>query len=160
MQCNYNSFILIINFHGLFRNALRCRKTGACRILVPLQYNAFVLVWNRAFKALPSSIISKPLSPTFIGGGGGHVPLVLPPPPQISINSKWGLSLNHDDLAHIVKIKILWLLCVICDLSDKFWQVQIELSFVYTCVDHWRTHTACCQRLPLTYCCITVNLSI
>ena len=37
MQCN-NSFIQIINFHGLFRNALRCRKTGACRILVPLQY--------------------------------------------------------------------------------------------------------------------------
>ena len=25
MQCNYNSFIQIINFHGLFRNALRCR---------------------------------------------------------------------------------------------------------------------------------------
>ena len=25
MQCNYNSFIRIINFHGLFRNALRCR---------------------------------------------------------------------------------------------------------------------------------------
>ena len=38
IQCNYNSFIQIINFHGLFRNALRCRKTGACRILVPLQY--------------------------------------------------------------------------------------------------------------------------
>ena len=36
MQCNYNSFIQIINFHGLFRNALRCRKNGACRILVPL----------------------------------------------------------------------------------------------------------------------------
>ena len=36
MQCNYNSFIQIINFHGLFRNALRCRKSGACRILVPL----------------------------------------------------------------------------------------------------------------------------
>ena len=35
MQCNYNSFIQIINFHGLFRNALRCRKTGACWILVP-----------------------------------------------------------------------------------------------------------------------------
>ena len=31
----YNSFIQIINFHGLFRNALRCRKTGACRILLP-----------------------------------------------------------------------------------------------------------------------------
>ena len=30
MQCNYNSFIKIINLHGLFRNALRCRKTGAC----------------------------------------------------------------------------------------------------------------------------------
>ena len=29
MQCNYNSFIQIINFHGLFRNALRCQKTGA-----------------------------------------------------------------------------------------------------------------------------------
>ena len=38
MQCNYNSFIQMINFHGLFRNALRCRKTGACRILVPLRY--------------------------------------------------------------------------------------------------------------------------
>ena len=38
MQCNYNSFIQIINFHRLFRNARRCRKTGACRILVPLQY--------------------------------------------------------------------------------------------------------------------------
>ena len=38
MQCNYNSFIEIINFHGLFRNALRCRKSGACRILVPLRY--------------------------------------------------------------------------------------------------------------------------
>ena len=35
MQCNYTSFILIINFHGLFRNARRCRKTGASRILVP-----------------------------------------------------------------------------------------------------------------------------
>ena len=33
MQCNYNSFI-----QGLFRNALRCRKTGACRIMVPLRY--------------------------------------------------------------------------------------------------------------------------
>ena len=30
--CNYNSFIQIINFHGLFRNALRCRK------LVPAEY--------------------------------------------------------------------------------------------------------------------------
>ena len=38
MQCNYNSFIQIINFHGLSRNALRCRKTGACPILVPLWY--------------------------------------------------------------------------------------------------------------------------
>ena len=38
MQCNYNSFIQIINFHGLFRNAPRCRKTGSCRILVPLRY--------------------------------------------------------------------------------------------------------------------------
>ena len=38
MQCNYNSFIQIINFCELFRNALRCRKTGACRILVPLRY--------------------------------------------------------------------------------------------------------------------------
>ena len=26
MQCNYNSFMPIINFHGLFRNALRCRE--------------------------------------------------------------------------------------------------------------------------------------
>ena len=32
MQCNYNSFIQIINFHGLFRNALRCRKIGACHL--------------------------------------------------------------------------------------------------------------------------------
>ena len=31
----------MINFHGLFRNALRCRKTGACRILVPLRYHVF-----------------------------------------------------------------------------------------------------------------------
>ena len=38
MQCNYNSFIQMINFHGLFRNALRCQKIGACRILVPLWY--------------------------------------------------------------------------------------------------------------------------
>ena len=38
MQCNHNSFIKLINFHGFFRNALRCRKTGACRILVPLRY--------------------------------------------------------------------------------------------------------------------------
>ena len=38
MQCNYNSYIQIINFRGLFRNALRCRETGACRILVPLWY--------------------------------------------------------------------------------------------------------------------------
>ena len=38
MQCNYNSFIQIINFHGFFRKAPRCRKTGTCRILVPLRY--------------------------------------------------------------------------------------------------------------------------
>ena len=40
MHCNYNSFIKLINFHGFFGNALRCRKTltGACRILVPLRY--------------------------------------------------------------------------------------------------------------------------
>ena len=38
MQCNFHSFIQIINLHGIFRNALRCRKTGACRILVPLRY--------------------------------------------------------------------------------------------------------------------------
>ena len=36
MQCNYNSYIQIINFHGLFSNALRCWNTGACRILVPV----------------------------------------------------------------------------------------------------------------------------
>ena len=35
----YNSFLQLINFHGFFRNALRCQKTGACRILVPLRYN-------------------------------------------------------------------------------------------------------------------------
>ena len=40
MQCNYNSFIQIINFHGLFRNALRCQN-GACRILMPLRYVFF-----------------------------------------------------------------------------------------------------------------------
>ena len=43
MQCNYNSFIQIINFHGLFRNPLRCRKTGACWILVPLRYMPMVM---------------------------------------------------------------------------------------------------------------------
>ena len=43
MQCNYNSFIQIINFHGLFRNPLRCRKTGASRILVPLRYMPMVM---------------------------------------------------------------------------------------------------------------------
>ena len=32
MQCIYNSFIQIIHFHGLFCNALRCRK------LVPVEY--------------------------------------------------------------------------------------------------------------------------
>ena len=45
MQCNYNSFIQIINFHGLFRNAPRCRKTGACRILVPFRYLQFYSVY-------------------------------------------------------------------------------------------------------------------
>ena len=35
----HSSFIQIINFHGLFRNALRCQKTGACWILVPLRYS-------------------------------------------------------------------------------------------------------------------------
>ena len=39
MHYNYDSFIQIINFHGLFHNVRRCRKTGACRILVPLQYS-------------------------------------------------------------------------------------------------------------------------
>ena len=39
----YNSFIQIINFHGLFCNALMCRKTGACRILVPLRYFPFTV---------------------------------------------------------------------------------------------------------------------
>ena len=39
MQFNIHSFIQIINFHGLFRNALRCWKTGACQILVPLRYS-------------------------------------------------------------------------------------------------------------------------
>ena len=38
MQYNYNSFIQIINFHGLFRNCSEVPKTGACRILVPLRY--------------------------------------------------------------------------------------------------------------------------
>ena len=46
MQCNYNSFIQIINFHGRFRNALRCWKSGACRILVPLRcLGKFVSSW-------------------------------------------------------------------------------------------------------------------
>ena len=43
MQCNYNSFIQIIDFQGFFRNALRCRKTGACRILMPLRYSETAL---------------------------------------------------------------------------------------------------------------------
>ena len=46
MQCNYNSFVQIINFHGLFRNVLRCWKTGACRIMVSLdslRYQGWVL---------------------------------------------------------------------------------------------------------------------
>ena len=34
----------MINFHGLFRNDLRCRKTGACRILVPLRYTYMYIV--------------------------------------------------------------------------------------------------------------------
>ena len=45
MHCNYNSFIQIINVHGLLRNAPRCRKTGACRILVPLRY----MYWKHTF---------------------------------------------------------------------------------------------------------------
>ena len=51
MQCNYNSFIQITNFHGLFRNALRCRKTGACRILVLLRYtrSSYKLHWIEYF---------------------------------------------------------------------------------------------------------------
>ena len=44
IQCNYNSFFQIINFRGLFRNALRCRNTGACRILVPLWY--MTVLWQ------------------------------------------------------------------------------------------------------------------
>ena len=36
IQCNYNHSS--ISFHVLFRNAVRCRKTGACRILVSLRY--------------------------------------------------------------------------------------------------------------------------
>ena len=35
MQCDYNSFIQIINFHGLFHNAPRCRKTGAAEYWCP-----------------------------------------------------------------------------------------------------------------------------
>ena len=35
---NYNSFIQIMKFHEFFCSALRCRKTGACRILVLLRY--------------------------------------------------------------------------------------------------------------------------
>ena len=53
MQCNYNSFILIINFHGLFRNARRCRKSGACQILVPLRYIDTLYIWmNYMFNGL------------------------------------------------------------------------------------------------------------
>ena len=47
MQCNNNSHIQIIKFHELFRNALRCRKTGACRILVPLRYPVFCDTENK-----------------------------------------------------------------------------------------------------------------
>ena len=46
MQCNYNSVIQIINFDGLFRNALKCQKTGACRILVPLRYRKNTSIWH------------------------------------------------------------------------------------------------------------------
>ena len=53
MHCNYNSFIQIINFHGLLRNAPRCRKTGACRILVPLRYSSYIKL---LLKKLPKEI--------------------------------------------------------------------------------------------------------
>ena len=57
MQCNYNTFIQIINFHGLFRNALRCRKTGACRILVPLRY--FRPTCGNAYSYYPNLLMTS-----------------------------------------------------------------------------------------------------
>ena len=75
MQCNYNSFIQIINFHGLFRNALRCRKTGACRILVPLRYtmnkNTFITTTKDLHKFLLVPKMMHSLAFFFLGGGGG-----------------------------------------------------------------------------------------
>ena len=41
-------------FHGLFWNALRCRKTGACRILVPLRYPAFLVFLACFFNSVNS----------------------------------------------------------------------------------------------------------
>ena len=90
MQCNYNSFNQIINFCGLFRNALRCRKTGACRILVPLRYLSnnwhvsTILHWlwhNELY-----SITSHPLG--FIASWKVVLPRLLP---QISL-THWVLD--------------------------------------------------------------------
>ena len=61
MQCNYNSFIQIINFHGLFRNALRCEKTGACRKLMPLRYTVEAPIFSRNWNSAPESITEKPM---------------------------------------------------------------------------------------------------
>ena len=61
MQCKHNSFIQIINFHGLFRNALRCLKTGACQILVPIRYmhysnfNGIIIIVAFIIRTYPSS---------------------------------------------------------------------------------------------------------
>ena len=59
MQCNCNSFIQLINFHGLFRNDLRCQKTGTCRILVPLRYHHIFQVKNN--QVFDEKIINKRL---------------------------------------------------------------------------------------------------
>ena len=84
MQCNYNSFIQIINFHGLFRNVPRCQKTGACRILVPLQYpgclKGDVLADN---PPPPQKKKCSPLEGTRWQAKGGclNTPKLPPPPP-------------------------------------------------------------------------------
>ena len=84
MQCNYNSFTQIKNFHGLCRNAQRCRKTGACRILVPLRYfHVVTFVWIHVHIKIKFSITINTFFSFFFfynhdtffffffGGGGG-----------------------------------------------------------------------------------------
>ena len=94
MQCNYNSFIQIINFHGLFQKALRCRKTGACRILVPLWYywnetrpNWWTVGGNLHNKWLDEITHNKPLL--------AHRPIWLGHPPS---GNGWTHLKVHDDL--------------------------------------------------------------